>query len=200
MRLILFALVVILMNCGSQSNTFDYSKTKQYAVPESNIAFVIPKEYSKITIDDYKDLMYSSDFSDEVISSQINTLSNIENKFHKFDLLVDTTTLENLIWIIRSGPYIELDRQMLNMAVEMYSQTNSFDSLIINKEELIEKQLIYMDGFNYIKLKMEQDYIKGTRLVSHYLISTDDKTLGISFLSTENKDYQEYVNRTISLK
>ena len=200
MRSILFALVVILMSCGGQSNTFDYSKTKQYAVPESNIAFVIPKEYSKTTIDDYKDLMYSSDFSDEIITIQINTLNNIVSKFHKFDLLVDTVSLENLIWIIRSGPHIELDRQMLNMAVELYTQNNSFDSLIINKEKLIDKQLIYKDGFNYIKLKMEQEYFRGIRLVSHYLISTDDKTFGISFISTENKDYQEYVNRTILLK
>ena len=113
---------------------------------------------------------------------------------------MDTVSLENLIWIIRSGPHIELDRQMLNMAVELYTQNNSFDSLIINKEKLIDKQLIYKDGFNYIKLKMEQEYFRGNRLVSHYLISTDDKTFGISFISTENKDYQEYVNRTILLK
>ena len=61
----------------------------------------------------------------------------------------------------------------------MFTENNTKNDLIIQDEILVENQLIYMNWYRYIKLKIKQDYIHGERAITHYLISTDNKTLVI---------------------
>lgn len=187
-------LAILCFSCNN-AKPFYYSQTIEYSVPESNIAFVLPQEYLQMTVPEYQILLDSSDYSDEVKLNQNRVLSKMEARFPNFDLLVDSLTYENLIMIFRTGPHIELDRRTSNLAVKMYTENNSKNNLIVYEETLIENQLMYMGWFRYIKLKLKQDYIKGKRTISHYLISTNTHTFAISFLNVNGDDFQEYVNR-----
>ena len=205
MREIIIGIVIILIlgNCSGQTaiekDSFDYDQTFEYEIPESKVAFVLPKSYSKKTISEYKEMMNNSHLSNEIKDNQMNVLNNIKNKFPNFDLLIDTITLEDLIWIIRTGPHVELNKESAQLAVQIYTQNNPKNDLIVQKEKLIEKKLISMNWYKYIKLKVKQDYFQGERYLTHYLISTNKKTFGISFMSNSGKDFQEYVNKIKSL-
>jgi hypothetical protein len=205
-RDIIFAFLIILFleNCNSQSNaekdSFNYDKTFNYEIPESKIIFVLPDKYSKKTVEEYKELMNNSHLSDEIISNQINLLNSVKNNFPNFDLLIDTISFEGLIWIIRTGPQIELNKESAKLFVQSYSQNKQNNNLTHQIEEIVEKKLISKEFYKYIKLKIKQEYFEGERYFTHYLISTNENTLGISIVDKNGNDYQEFINRIKLLK
>lgn len=196
----LLMIVIGLLSCNEAPkktvvDDFDYGMTYTFDIPESGVSLVLPNEYVKTTIEEYKSLLESSELAPEIIENQFMALSNINFSFPNFDLLVDTSTYENLIWIIRKGPHIELNTETSKLAVELFTQRTPRDNKIVQKEELLGQKLVSRRWYKYVQWNVKQEYVHGVRYFTHYLISTNSITFGISFMNKENDDFKEYINR-----
>lgn len=195
----MFVLIAIAFGCNTpaekKEDTFNYDLTYEFEVPESGIAFILPKEYIKTSVEEYKELIKSADLSDDIKENQEGVLSRINSSFPNFDILVDTLTYENLIWIIRKGPHIELTPETSKLAVQVLTQNNFSSNEIIQNEEVLGQKLVSKKWYKYVQLNIKQTSIQGERYFTHYLISTKNHTFGISFMNKENNDFKEYINR-----
>lgn len=199
---ILLCVFTILLwgNCQHPSKVkqdpFDLDQSFEYEVPESKIAFLLPNEFSKKTIAEYQEMILASDLPDDIKKNQLSVLDNIPAKLPNLDILIDTVTLENFIWIIRSGPHVELNKASAKLAIDLYLEHRpGNNAAVVQKEEIVEKRLLTKSWYKYIKLKVKQDYLLGERYFTHYLISSREHSFGISFMNREGYDFQEYVNR-----
>jgi len=201
MKELAFGFLIILSfgNCNSSSNAiqepFDYRQTYEYEVPESEIAFILPKEYLKITVSEYYEIINNSDLSDELKEYRNNAIYKLAKYYPNSDLLIDTTTLVNSISILRTGPHINLNKELAKLAVQNFIKNRPTHSEYILEESLLEDQYVSKKRYKYLKIKIKQTKTTGYIYMTHYMISTNTSSLGISFFNTEDIDFQEYINR-----
>ena len=66
---------------------------------------------------------------------------------------------------------------------------------VVQKEELLGQKLVSRRWYKYVQWNVKQEYVHGVRYFTHYLISTNSITFGVSFMNKENDDFNEYINR-----
>lgn len=182
-------------NSQEREDQFDYSKITMHTVPESKISFILPKEYSKKSSIEYKEMILNSNINEESKINMIIELSKLENQFSNMEIFVDTITLINLVFLTK-GPYIKLNKKNAELAVQAYTQIYSNPNLQGNDEKILETKLISRSQYKYVKVKVRTENYEGKKgILSHYLISTKNKTFGLSVLNTNGDDFQELVNR-----
>lgn len=189
----------MLIGCKNYSqereDQFDNSKISMHTVPESKISFILPKEYSKKSSIEYKEMILNSNINEESKINMIIELSKLENQFSNMEIFVDTITLINLVFLTK-GPYIKLNKKNAELAVQAYTQIYSNPNLQGNDEKILETKLISRSQYKYVKVKVRTENHEGKKgILSHYLISTKNKTFGLSVLNTNGDDFQELINR-----
>ena len=192
-------LIILLIGCKNYSqereDQFDNSKISMHTVPESKISFILPKEYSKKSSIEYKEMILNSNINEESKINMIIELSKLENQFSNMEIFVDTITLINLVFLTK-GPYIKLNKKNAELAVQAYTQIYSNPNLQGNDEKILETKLISRSQYKYVKVKVRTENHEGKKgILSHYLISTKNKTFGLSVLNTNGDDFQELINR-----
>ena len=197
-KLFLLFILISTFSCkekNSDKDSFDYGNTFEHKINESNISFLIPKGYSQKTITEYRNLIQELDYSYQIKEYQDYILSNFEKRFPNSDIFVEMKSLQNLIWIFRKGPHVELNQDALKFVAEFYKLNKKDNTLIVHKEEIVSNKLFTTKRYKYIQLKTKQIYIQGERYFSHYIISTKKNSFGISYVNINGSDFQDYVNR-----
>lgn len=202
-KIILFLLIISLfLNCkkGTEDKGFDYSKAFDYEVEESNISFLLPNGYSKKTFSEYKTIISESELSQDIKDSQYKIIDNIEQKFPHIDLFIEMSSPQNLMWILRKTPRVELNQEAVSFIGQTFRQVNRDNNLEIHNEDFISNKLFFKKLYKYVQVRTKQNTVNGERYMTYYFISTKKNSFGISFANIEDLDFQNYVNRIKVLK
>lgn len=197
-NLVYFLLIItISYSCKNKltDNEFDYSNTFDYNVEESDVSFILPKGYSKKTFSEYKTLILESELAQEIKDSQFKIIENIKSKFPNIDLFIEMSSLQNLIWILRKTPRVELNQDAVTYIGQTFRQVKREDNLAVYKEKIISSKLYFKKKYKYVQIRTKQNTINGERYLTHYFISTKKNSFGISFANIEYLNFQDYVNR-----
>lgn len=203
MRTIPFSLILLIfLACNKPKLDERFPMTKQelekmtnYPIESSDLVLKLPPNYDRFSINEYVEILKKSDLESYLKQYQYNVLMGLKEEIENAELLIDTISLQQMIWIMPNGPYIKLDEKIARIGLMQYLGTMN-RSWIIETEKMINDTLIKRREFRYIKWRVEQQHIEQQkRFLNHYLISTSNQTLGISFISLEDIDYQGYVDR-----
>lgn len=202
--LILIFGTLLLIGCGqdnpsSNVENIEPLNAQTFQIEESNIALSMPKEFMEITHENYNKLISMSDMSDEIKTYISQRVSSIGEQSNNNNLFIDSLTYNNVALIQRKGPHITLNKEVVNLLEQTYMSAPK-TGVIVQEEEIVQKQLVTGKSYSYIKLKIQQKSVQGIRYLTNYLISTNKVTLSVSYLNAGDTDYQDYINQTKFIK
>jgi len=183
----LFLCLLVLSSCSQQEPSTSLAKLSgQYVeVPGSNIQVLLEKNYKLISAKAYKELVSNSTFEHQLKLNQLKKIEQHIDKYNDATFYIDTLQPQNLAWIKNSDYRMELNPQMLKVAKDSYLQSS-------NSVGLQEGKLKRKANFSFIKLKTKE-IIEGI-IQTNYVISSKKSTILISFLNSEQKDFENYMD------
>jgi len=178
--LILIFGTLLLISCGQDNPSSNVENVeplnaKTYQIEESNVSLSLPKEFMKITPENFNKLISMSDMTDEIKTYISQRVSSIGEQSNNNNLFIDSLTYNNVALIQRKGPHITLNKEVVNLLEQNYMSAPK-TGVIVQEEEIVQKQLVTGKSYSYIKLKIKQKSVQGIRYLTNYLISTNKVT------------------------
>ena len=81
-------------------------------------------------------------------------------------------SLQNLIWILRKTPRVELNQDAVNYIGQTFRKVKTEGNLVVYKEKFISNKLYFKKKYKYVQVRTKQNTVNGERYLNHYFIST----------------------------
>ncbi|MEO1628666.1 MAG: hypothetical protein AAFV25_26195, partial [Bacteroidota bacterium] len=135
-----------------------------------------------------------SDWSEAVKQAQHRTIDRFFTKFPEARLLIDTTALERLAFVVPVGfPYLDINADNAELMAKAYLEQEGEEQ---DDNNTVWRRVTQKEDFAYIRLTIKKESEQSTRFFNHYIISTADHTFGLSFSTPDDVHYQGYVDQT----
>ncbi len=204
-KIILLFIIPLLIGCNNENEKNKSNSTKRltnkeiqaYKIPEYNTTLYLPINYYNTSLEEYKIMVDEMEISDKEKQRLLIPIQNIFSISSEMNLFIDSIRPENFLMLIPKSPHLPLNNTILNMYKSQYNasklERNRFEIL---SEKTLEAKLFNTKKFDYIKLKVEQESLEGTRYLTNYIISTANNSIAITYVASENKDFQNFINLT----